>query len=474
VTRQPTTDRFPKSGLLRSYVDLGMSKVAEPQIACEARMVTYASVSKKIGLLNHMGGGNLGDDATQTAVIRHIKKRWPGAMIFGFSMNPYDTQRRHGIPSYAIRTETWNAGHAVVGSRVSIRKRLKAALSKYQFLVTVLKIVNVGAIRLRAFFQELLFLAKSFRIIRSFDLLIISGGGQLLDSWGGPWKFPYTIFKWTILAKLSRVKCYFVNVGAGPLHHPLSKYFVKQALLLADYTSFRDEESRGLVQKIGFTGRTHVSADCVYGLDLPALKTSHIGGRREPVVGISPMAYCDPRVYWKKDQSVYDNFIRTLALFGLWLNRNHHRLRLFATDIWFDSQTLEHLRKILENDPGVARCSHWIMHDPIRDTEELLSQMSAMDYVVTCRFHGVVFAHLMNIPVLALSHHPKVATLMNDFGLSEYCLDIHTFDLDLLTKTFSRLTSNRIDVKARMAEKVALYKRGLTMQFDSIFCQERY
>ena len=37
---------------------------------------------RKIGLLNHMGGGNLGDDATQDAVIENIKRRWPEAVIW--------------------------------------------------------------------------------------------------------------------------------------------------------------------------------------------------------------------------------------------------------------------------------------------------------------------------------------------------------------------------------------------------------
>ena len=59
-------------------------------------------VTKRIGLLDHAGGGNLGDDATQTAVIQNIKTRWPHAQIAAFSMNPADTEKRHGIPSYAI------------------------------------------------------------------------------------------------------------------------------------------------------------------------------------------------------------------------------------------------------------------------------------------------------------------------------------------------------------------------------------
>ena len=432
-------------------------------------------MSKKIGLLNHMGGGNLGDDATQTAVIHHIKKRWPESVMFGFSMNPSDTLARHGIPSYPIRRQIWGRSPATENNMASFKAKVKSAVSRYRFLFTVIKAVGdtvAVAIRIsRTLFRELSFLLRSLRIIRPLDLLIISGGGQLLDSWGGPWKFPYTIFKWVLLARISNVKCYFINVGAGPLRHPLSKFFVKYALFLGDYASFRDEKSGALVQQIGFTGRTHVSADCVYGLDLPALNTSRSGEPGGPVVGVSPMAYCDPRVYWEKDQGVYENFIRTLALFGSWLIRNHHRLRLFSTDIWFDSQTIEELKMALNNDPCIAG-SRPIIHEPIAATEELLSQLSSLDYVVTCRYHGVIFAHLMNIPVLALSHHPKVATLMDDLGLSEYCLDIHMLDLEVLMSTFVRLADNRDRVKACMAEKAAVYKSRLTSQFDTLFPEE--
>ncbi len=63
---------------------------------------------RTIGLLDHMGGGNLGDDTTQTAVIDAIKCRWPDAAICGFSMNPTDTEARHAIRAYPIRRKTWD------------------------------------------------------------------------------------------------------------------------------------------------------------------------------------------------------------------------------------------------------------------------------------------------------------------------------------------------------------------------------
>lgn len=418
-----------------------------------------------------MGGGNLGDDATQDAVIQNIKSRWPDAEIFLFSMNPSDTQARHGIPSYPIRTERWKRGDRHVDRRVTRRARIKSILRKHTFLFQLLKTIKTLTIRVPGrLIEELSFLVKSFQIIRSFDLLIISGGGQLLDAWGGPWKFPYTVFKWTFLAKLSRAKCYFLNVGAGPLDHSLGKWFVKSSVRLADYVSFRDADSRKLIEKIGFTGKTQVSADCVYALDPPAPYAHNASRQEEPIVGFSPMAYCDPRVYWQKDQAVYEGFVRNLASFGGWLGQNHYRLALFSTDIWFDSQTIEDVRAALRTVNGDMQ-SRLVKHEPITGIDGLLSQMNSMDYVITCRFHGVVFAHLLNKPILALSHHPKVSTLMNDLGLARYCVDIRKCDENMLKETFLSLVSNSDEIRSRMADRLACYKRSLSIQFDQLFPQ---
>ena len=431
-----------------------------------------ARASQKIGLLDHLGGGNLGDDATLDAVMQNIKMRWPDAEIFGFSMNPSDTQTRHGIPTYPIRKETWTPGFNTETSKLIFKEKVKAAAGKYDLLFKILKALYTFAYRKPVnVLQELRFLAKSFRIIRSFDLLIIAGGGQLLDSWGGPWKFPYTIFKWTMLAKFSGAKCYFINVGAGPLSHPLGKWFVKRALFRADYVSFRDDQSRTLVNQAGYKTGSHVCPDNVYSLEIPALTANRNGERGESIVGLSPMAYCDPRIYWEKNQNVYDSFIRELAAFGSWLVRNQQSLVLFSTDIWFDSQAIEDLKAAMTKGTAIAN-SPRIRHEPIPTIEEMFSQMSSLDYLVTCRFHGVIFAHMLNKPVLALSHHPKVTKLMSEMGLSNYCLDIHTCDFKVLAKAFQTMVSDRDEIKSRMAEKLASNKRELTMQFDALFPRE--
>lgn len=437
---------------------------------------------KRIGLLHHAGGGNLGDDATLYAVMNNIKKRWPDAVISGFTMNPSDTQTRHGIPCYPLRRQTWNFGHAYLKTRLTFKDRVRTAASKSRLLFRVLKAIYIAAIKLpRAFYHEARFLAESFRVIRLFDVLIICGGGQLIESsgsaWaflGGPWNFPYTIFKWIVLARLARVKPIILNVGAGPLIRSLSKGFVRSALSLADYASFRDEHSRALARRIGFSGTAHVFPDTAYSHTIAALDAARIAGAGGSIVGFAPMAYGDPRLSPEHDRDSYNCFIRTLGLFGSWLIENHYSLTLFCSDIGIDPPSIEDMEAVVRSHNDVARIN---TNGSVRRVHqwsvgELLENMASMDYVVACRYHAIIFAHLLNIPVLAISPHPKVRTLMQELGLAKYCVDISSCNVNVLADTFRSVVSDRAEIKSRMAEKLACYKEQLARQFNELFPPE--
>jgi polysaccharide pyruvyl transferase WcaK-like protein len=92
-----------------------------------------------------------------------------------------------------------------------------------------------------------------------------------------------------------------------------------------------------------------------------------------------------------------------------------------------------------------------------------------MDYVFTCRFHGVIFAHLLNKPILAIAHHPKVTELMADLELSDYCVDIRDFDVRLLAGRFASMVNNAEEIKSRMAARLTRNRQQLRSQFDELF-----
>lgn len=424
----------------------------------------------KIGLLHHVGGGNLGDDATLESVAEAIRQRWPRAEVVAFSMNPDDTETRHGIESHPIGRNCWSIGYKRAAAEGTIEASVKALTRKHRHLFRLLKSAKAVVLLPSEMLLELLFLLSSRRTIKSLDLLIICGGGQLTEK-DGPWGFPYSIFKWVILARSVGASCIFLNVGAGPLNRPLSKFFVRRALLAADYVSLRDGNSQALVHKIGFTGKSRVRPDSAYGLQVATTKRYSRETGSRSVVGLAPMPYPDPDAAGylaEQGQIVYDEFIRKLATFASWLVSRSHALALFGTDFGVDPVAIGDLQRALLNCHGISPQQCDVEHSA-KSVRGLLARMSGMDYVVTCRFHGVVFAHLLGKPVLAIAHHPKVAELMADLDLSNYCVDIQDFDANSLADKFASMVMNAEEIKSRMASSLTRNRRQLASQFDGLF-----
>jgi polysaccharide pyruvyl transferase WcaK-like protein len=388
-------------------------------------------------------------------------------------MDPEDSARRHGIPCFAIRQSVfpfereWSS--ASPPAEPTRADKLKAALKKAGPLFRAVKAIRHAMIvRPARFIRETMFLGRSLLLVREFDLIVICGGGQLLD-WGGPWAFPYTMFKWILLARCARAKCIFLNSGAGPLDASLSRWFIKRALSMADYISLRDRASGELLRKIGFRGKIEVVADAAWGLRLPdGVTKARSEPQEELVIGIAPMAYGDSSRHWVDDNSGYRRLIDSLAEFSGRMLERGHRIKLFSSDIWFDSQAIADLDAAIHRNYPAAAADR-VTREPIADVSDLLAALSRLDCYVTCRFHGVVLASLLNVPAIALAPHPKVTTLMEDMGLSDYCVDISRSDADDLTARADRLIANMDDVKARIGRHVAQYQSLLDSQFDGLF-----
>jgi polysaccharide pyruvyl transferase WcaK-like protein len=211
----------------------------------------------KVGVFGHYGMGNLGDEAIVTAVIQNIKLHLPDAAICCFSNDPADTETRHQVPAFPVRRTSRIAGtyscslekqFSECGSERTRTEKLKAAVKKIPSIYAALK-ASKKLIQIPfSCWAELRFLCASYQRLRSVDLLLVSGSNQFLDNYGGIWGYPYTLFKWSVLAKLVGAKLAFVSVGAGPLDSKISRMLVRGCLLLSDYSSFRDEASRKLVE----------------------------------------------------------------------------------------------------------------------------------------------------------------------------------------------------------------------------------
>jgi polysaccharide pyruvyl transferase WcaK-like protein len=460
---------------------------------------------KTIGLLDHMGWGNMGDAAVQEAFIINIKRRLPNALLIGFSLYPEDTKQRHKLVSYPIRW--WYPGRN--GSATS-SANVRVRTSSLKSIVTGCRTFYVLAKPIYDVTREIAHLMRSYKIVRSLDLLIISGGGQLCELHGD---LPYNVFKFCALAKLSKTPVFIVGVGADLLERPLNKFFARWSVRLASFTSLRSAESQALVRSLGVTSETHVCPDpayalnvqdyvaaessntltvvesqallcnlspeietlaCpdpTYALDLQEYPNKKPSSRLIPKVGLNPMGFCDPRRWPRKDDAAYCDYLDKLTAVAAWLLGQNFQVEIFTSDINTDVFAIEDLRKRLL---GRISADEWsrVTVRPLPTLKELLLQMAGFDFVITSKFHGVIFSHLLGKPVVALSYLPKIEDLMRAVGHERYCLKIENFDVKTLIETFQALVNEKDHLSALFYETTAAYADALRMHFDNLFGKE--
>jgi polysaccharide pyruvyl transferase WcaK-like protein len=419
---------------------------------------------KTIGLLDHMGYGNLGDAAIQDAVIANIQKRLPNTRIVGFSFVPDDTVQRHGIPTYPIQWwyPTLTVTESQPADKPTFKSTLKSALKNIPLIYPLAK-------RFLNLLREAAFWLRSYWVLRTLDLLIISGGGQLSELWGGPWSHPYKIFQFSLLTKAARKKLYFLNVGAGPLKHPLSRFFIKCALRSADYRSFRDADSEELIRSLGVKAKTHVYPDPAYALEVEERLEKTPPSGSMPTVGLNPFGFCDPRIWPRKDASLYHEYLEKITYFSQWLLDQGYTLRLFTTEMSVDRYAIEDLKARLLSRLVSPDVVSQVFPTPAESVKDLLHQMSQFDYIVTPKFHGIVFSHLLRKPVIALSYGRKMDVAMRAVGQERFCADVERFDVLWLERAFLALVAESASIRLRSGAEVETRAAKLSQQFDGLF-----
>jgi polysaccharide pyruvyl transferase WcaK-like protein len=414
----------------------------------------------KIGLLGPFGGGNLGDAATQQAIIENIRIYCPGAEIHGFSLNPWDTETRHGIPSFLMARLP--AGVSMVSPRLP---------TKIQELVKQKRVVRVlyhQLLRTVAIPREIGLIVRSFHYIQGFDMLIVSGGGQLLDYWYGAFFQPYALLKWALLAKLRGTKVLFVSVGAGPIKSRVSQFFIKRTLSLASYRSYRDETAKQLIDSIGFHRDDPVYPDLAFSLNLSEPAQTKVSNSTIPVIGINPMTYFDPRIWPERDINIYNSYLGKLAQFVAWLVRRGHEIVLFPGEAIHDRYVINDLMAILAKDLSKDELAK-VSDPPVMTVDELVALLATIDIIVASRFHGVVLAQRLCKPVLALTYHPKTEALMVDAGLAEYSVHIEKCDMQEFKHRFESLETRAPEIREQLRAKVQEHRVALEEQYTQIF-----
>jgi len=399
----------------------------------------------KIAFFGHFDSTNFGNESTLQAILHHLRCYQPDAEVTCISTGP----------------GALDATHQVEFIPISDSLLFRSWLPRNPFLKAVRRaFIGIPSEPFRWIYG----LIK----LRHTDILIIPGTGLLSDAYGLAGWGPYSLFRWSLTAKICRCKLLFVSVGAGPLYGALGKWFAKSALSLADYRSYRDNSTMQYLNDIGFRAdNDRVYPDLVFSLPEAMILRQHNTNSRRTVIGLGLMEYFGKySVRSNNEVEVYPAYLENLVVFVGWLLARGSDVRLLFGDR-SDLRTMKEFRGLLRE--RLSTCDGNIIDEPIFSVEDLLSQIAATDVVVATRFHNVLLALLCDKPVIAISFHHKCESLMSAMGLSAYCLDINDLKADRLIEKFCRLETNAANLKPLTREKVREFRAALDEQYRFIF-----
>lgn len=441
-----------------------------------------------IGVFGHYGNQNLGDEAIITAVIQNIRSRLPNAELCCFSINPEDTSNRYNIPAYPIRnfkpgskisqpaqspdkaiasTATAEQSEKHTEDDITAKQKLKNLVKAIPIVSDALRWLLNTAYVLQGIGPEIRFLRQSGNILKDIDLLMICGSNQFLDNFGGAWGFPYTLLKWTLLARMNDTKVAFVSVGAGPLDLTLSKFFIKHALNKSHYCSFRDPGSRALIERTRTRKTGSVYPDLAHSLIRENNQTNTPPQmEQKPTIGINPMPVYDQRYWPEADAQKYHQFVDNFARFSKNLVEQGYPIYFFATQPKDEGVINDILIKLQKDKVNFGNLNSIIRR--CGEVDDLLDIMASADIIVATRFHGVLLSLFLSIPVVAVCYGRKTHELMVDMGQADYSMDLDGLDVAEMLEKFNLLTSNRVAEIENITKRESFYKKSLQEQYNNI------
>jgi polysaccharide pyruvyl transferase WcaK-like protein len=266
---------------------------------------------------------------------------------------------------------------------------------------------------------------------------------------------PYGLFRWCLCARLCRAEIWFVSIGAGPIHHPVSRRLMKAAAAMAQYRSYRDVVSKAFMTSIGFDARAdRIYPDIAFALPTPDDGRAAQAAPARLAVAVGVMRYRG----WQDDGAgIYAAYLAKMRRFVSWLLEQGHEVRILTGDRT-DCGAVDDLMQALGPDAAS------VVAEPTSSLHELMEQIARVDMVVGTRFHNVVCSHKLARPVISIGYADKNDALQEEMGLGPFCQQIETLSIDRLIEQFETLAREREAHAVTIGGVTAAYRVRLSEQ----------
>ena len=293
---------------------------------------------------------------------------------------------------------------------------------------------------------------------RDADCYIFCGGQNLTNLGPGFIVFLYEI----ILTKLLGKPVMIWANSLGPFNPRYIQPFVKWILNKVDLITTREALSKELLDNIGVTAPTFVTADAAFTLPaisqkdaLVLLKQGTGLSTDDLMVGITAIPWSFPGQRGDVNKKL-DTYLRALAGAADYVIE-----KLNAYVVFFPQVILPPLKddrpismKVLNEMKNRSRAA--VLTDDYTP-EQIKGMYGCLSLLIGTRFHSCILAQSMNVPTIAIEYDGhKALGIMRLLDLDDYVCDINTISVSELTSRIDKIWAERDNVKRKLEQNIAV------------------
>jgi polysaccharide pyruvyl transferase CsaB len=303
------------------------------------------------------------------------------------------------------------------------------------------------------------------------DLVVLGGGSIFFDYWGSVVDEVLTprhkgLSLWTGIALLAAAHdkpLMIYGAGVGPLTSDEGALLTGTIFELAQAARLRDRGSLALLSSLGLSGgNTGLSADPALGARLPAVQALELP---RPWLGVA-LRQWDIGVNdtdWKTaTAAALDDFLARHGGTAIFVPA-HRGVSWPLTDDTAAANAVRGRMQLVDQTHLVDIELPW---------QQRAALLTRCDQVLAMRYHAALFALSAGVPTVSLSYDPKVSNLMDEWGMSAFCLSLHDAGHEAITSRLNHAFRDHPSLAARAADRVEelrqLERRNIQQAMDLV------
>jgi polysaccharide pyruvyl transferase CsaB len=327
----------------------------------------------RVGIIGNYGHDNNGDEAILSGILTHLNTLGirKGEIVI-FSNNPSNTESRYNIKAVPLLHKKGN------------------------FILSVLHTVK-----------------QSFKIMKDLDLLIIGGGGLLMDMYKRDAPLYSTL---GLLGYYAKCRVVIYGVGAGPITTKAGKFFIKTLANKADSISVRDVKSKELLKDIGIRKEIDIIGDPAFAIE-PVRKRSKTNELKK--VAVTAVPYFSKQYWPQRDDSKYEAYVKGMAQnLDELIEKKGATVTFFSTKYPQDVEVTREIYDMMTYKQFVR------LKDENLHPDEIVKLCAEQDLIIGTRLHSLILSVVASTPVLGVGYHHKVEHFLQALGKEEHFVEI--------------------------------------------------